>query len=76
MFNDGSLYLTRIQLVNGGNYSCHAERNKDVVQTHILTVHSEFFKKEKISNCENEIDDHFSRSGCARHASFTVKTSR
>lgn len=40
VFNDGSLYLTRIQLINSGNYSCHAERNKDVVQTHILTVHS------------------------------------
>ncbi|XP_037025567.1 follistatin-related protein 5-like isoform X2 [Bradysia coprophila] len=40
VFNDGSLYLTRIQLINSGNYSCHAERNKDVVQTHILTVHT------------------------------------
>lgn len=41
VFNDGSLYLTKIQLINGGNYSCHAQRNKDVMQTHILTVHSE-----------------------------------
>lgn len=40
VFNDGSLYLTKIQLINGGNYSCHAQRNKDVLQTHILTVHS------------------------------------
>lgn len=42
VFNDGSLYLTRVQLVHAGNYTCHALRNKDVVQTHILTVHSEF----------------------------------
>lgn len=42
VFNDGSLYLTKIQLINGGNYSCHAQRNKDVLQTHILTVHSKF----------------------------------
>lgn len=39
---DGSLYLTDIQLINAGNYSCHAQRNKDVMQTHILSVHSEF----------------------------------
>lgn len=38
---DGSLYLTDIQLINAGNYSCHAQRNKDVMQTHILSVHSE-----------------------------------
>lgn len=42
VFADGSLYLTRIQLQHAGNYTCHAQRNKDVVQTHILTVHSEF----------------------------------
>ncbi|XP_071050414.1 follistatin-related protein 5-like isoform X2 [Onthophagus taurus] len=40
VFNDGSLYLTRIQLQHAGNYTCHAQRNKDVVQTHILTVHT------------------------------------
>lgn len=40
VFSDGSLYLTRIQLQHAGNYSCHAQRNKDVVQTHVLTVHS------------------------------------
>lgn len=40
VFMDGSLYLTRLQLVHAGNYTCHADRNKDVVQTHILTVHS------------------------------------
>ncbi|XP_043287172.1 follistatin-related protein 5-like isoform X3 [Venturia canescens] len=40
VFNDGSLYLTRVQLVHAGNYTCHALRNKDVVQTHILTVHT------------------------------------
>ncbi|XP_049818576.1 follistatin-related protein 5-like [Aethina tumida] len=40
VFSDGSLYLTRIQLQHAGNYTCHAQRNKDVVQTHILTVHT------------------------------------
>ncbi|KDR16550.1 Follistatin-related protein 5 [Zootermopsis nevadensis] len=40
VFNDGSLYLTRIQLIHAGNYTCHAQRNKDVVQTHVLTVHT------------------------------------
>ncbi|XP_012285083.1 follistatin-related protein 5, partial [Orussus abietinus] len=40
VFNDGSLYLTRVQLVHAGNYTCHALRNKDVVQTHVLTVHT------------------------------------
>lgn len=42
MFSDGSLYLTKIQLIYGGKYQCHAQRNKDVVQTHILTVHSKY----------------------------------
>lgn len=45
VFTDGSLYLTRIQLQHAGNYTCHAQRNKDVVQTHMLTVHSKFFQK-------------------------------
>ncbi|KAK6630501.1 hypothetical protein RUM43_014846 [Polyplax serrata] len=40
VFSDGSLYLTRIQLIHAGNYTCHAERNKDVMQTHVLTVHT------------------------------------
>ncbi|XP_066987827.1 follistatin-related protein 5-like isoform X2 [Macrobrachium rosenbergii] len=40
VFVDGSLYLTRLQLIHAGNYTCHADRNKDVVQTHILTVHT------------------------------------
>ncbi|XP_031783658.1 follistatin-related protein 5 isoform X2 [Nasonia vitripennis] len=40
IFNDGSLYLTRVQLVHAGNYTCHALSNKDVVQTHVLTVHT------------------------------------
>ncbi|XP_057664949.1 follistatin-related protein 5-like [Diorhabda carinulata] len=40
VFGDGSLYLTRIQLQHAGNYTCHAQRNKDIVQTHILTVHT------------------------------------
>lgn len=42
VFNDGSLYITNIQLKHAGNYTCHAQRNKDIVQTHIITVHSEF----------------------------------
>ncbi|CAH1955937.1 unnamed protein product, partial [Acanthoscelides obtectus] len=42
VFGDGSLYLTRIQLQHAGNYTCHAQRNQDVVQTHVLTVHSEY----------------------------------
>ncbi|XP_059480798.1 follistatin-related protein 5-like isoform X2 [Neocloeon triangulifer] len=40
VFTDGSLYLTRIQLLHAGNYTCHAQRNRDVVQTHVLTVHT------------------------------------
>ncbi|XP_065341205.1 follistatin-related protein 5-like isoform X2 [Cloeon dipterum] len=40
VFTDGSLYLTRIQLLHAGNYTCHAQRNADVVQTHVLTVHT------------------------------------
>lgn len=40
VFSDGSLYLTRIQLIHAGNYTCHAQRNKDVMQTHVLTVHT------------------------------------
>lgn len=43
VFSDGSLYLTRIQLQHAGNYTCHAQRNNDVVQTHILTVHSKSY---------------------------------
>lgn len=42
MFNDGSLYLTKVQLIHAGNYTCHAVRNQDVVQTHVLTIHSKF----------------------------------
>lgn len=40
VYSDGALYLTRIQLVHAGNYTCHAQRNTDVIQTHVLTVHS------------------------------------
>ncbi|XP_023245992.1 follistatin-related protein 5-like isoform X2 [Copidosoma floridanum] len=40
IFNDGSLYLTRVQLVHAGNYTCRALNNKDVIQTHVLTVHT------------------------------------
>lgn len=40
VFVDGSLYLTNVQLIHGGNYTCHAQHNKDVVQTHVLHVHT------------------------------------
>jgi len=40
VFSDGALYLSRIQLQHAGNYTCHAQRNRDVVQTHVLTVHT------------------------------------
>ncbi|KAG1696653.1 Follistatin-related protein 5 [Nymphon striatum] len=40
VFIDGSLYLTNIQVIHAGNFTCHAQRNKDVVQTHILKVHT------------------------------------
>ncbi|KZC10284.1 Follistatin-related protein 5, partial [Dufourea novaeangliae] len=40
VFNDGSLYLTKVQLMHAGNYTCNAIRNQDVVQTHVLTIHT------------------------------------
>ncbi|XP_076361506.1 follistatin-related protein 5-like [Tachypleus tridentatus] len=40
VFVDGSLYLTNVQLVYGGNYTCYAQWNKEVFQTHILHVHT------------------------------------
>ncbi|EFN70008.1 Follistatin-related protein 5 [Camponotus floridanus] len=40
VFNDGSLYLTNVQLEYAGNYTCHALRNQDVVQTHMLTIYT------------------------------------
>ncbi len=40
VFPDGTLYLNKIQLLHAGNYSCHAQRNQEVIQTHILTVQS------------------------------------
>lgn len=46
VFNDGSLYLTNVQLQHAGNYTCHALRNQDVVQTHLLTVYSKFYQIE------------------------------
>ncbi|XP_043793974.1 follistatin-related protein 5-like isoform X2 [Apis laboriosa] len=45
VFNDGSLYLTKVQLIHAGNYTCHAVRNQDVVQTHVLTIHKRSFLK-------------------------------
>lgn len=38
VFSDGTLYLSNIQLLHSGNYTCHGERNSHVVQTHVLTV--------------------------------------
>ncbi|CAG0923910.1 unnamed protein product [Notodromas monacha] len=38
VFHDGSLYISDVQLTHGGVYACHAERNEDVVQTHVLNV--------------------------------------
>lgn len=40
VYGDGSLYLTKVQLQHAGNYTCSAQRNPHVVQTHVLTVHS------------------------------------
>lgn len=40
VFPDGALYINSVRLIHAGNYTCHAQRNKDVVQTHILHVHS------------------------------------
>ena len=40
VFPDGALYINSVHLIHAGNYTCHAQRNKDVVQTHILHVHS------------------------------------
>ncbi len=45
VFSDGTLYLNKIQLLHAGNYSCHAQRNQEVVQTHILSVQSKSRKK-------------------------------
>ena len=43
VFPDGALYINNVRLIHAGNYTCHAQRNKDVVQTHVLHVHSKFF---------------------------------
>ncbi|XP_066246527.1 follistatin-related protein 5-like [Euwallacea similis] len=40
VYGDGSLYLTKVQLQHAGNYTCSAQRNPHVVQTHVLTVHT------------------------------------
>lgn len=50
VFSDGSLYLTKIQLVHAGNYTCRALRNSEVTQTHVLTVHSMFNNNTKPNN--------------------------
>lgn len=42
VFPDGALYINSVRLIHAGNYTCHAQRNKDVVQTHILHVHSTY----------------------------------
>ena len=33
--------IQNIQLKHAGNYTCHATSDKNIIQTHILTVHSE-----------------------------------
>lgn len=40
VFPDGALYISNVRLIHAGNYTCHAQRNKDVVQTHILHVYT------------------------------------
>lgn len=50
VFSDGSLYLTKIQLVHAGNYTCRALRNSEVTQTHVLTVHSKWVVGRSIHN--------------------------
>jgi sulfur relay (sulfurtransferase) DsrC/TusE family protein len=42
VFPDGALYINNVRLIHAGNYTCHAQRNKDVVQTHALHVHSTY----------------------------------
>jgi hypothetical protein len=49
VFPDGTLYLNKIQLLHSGNYSCHAQRNQEVIQTHILSVQSESLSPLSIS---------------------------
>lgn len=49
VLSDGSLYLTNVQLEHAGNYTCHALRNQDVVQTHMLTIYSKSFKRNNIN---------------------------
>lgn len=44
VFSDGTLYLNKIQLLHAGNYSCHAQRNEEVIQTHMLSVQSKYVK--------------------------------
>ncbi|XP_037069309.1 follistatin-related protein 5-like [Pollicipes pollicipes] len=38
VFPDGSLYLSHVQLIHAGNYTCHARDNAEVLQTHVLNV--------------------------------------
>ncbi|XP_065567373.1 follistatin-related protein 5-like [Artemia franciscana] len=40
VFSDGSLYLMKLQLHHSGNYTCQAQRNHEVVQTHVVSVHT------------------------------------
>ncbi|PRD32101.1 UNVERIFIED_CONTAM: Fstl4 [Trichonephila clavipes] len=48
VFVDGSLYLTNVQLVHAGNYTCHAQRNKDITQTHVLHVQKIFYSNQTL----------------------------
>ena len=38
VFPDGSLYLSHVELMHAGNYTCHAAENAEVQQTHVLSV--------------------------------------
>ncbi|XP_050305276.1 follistatin-related protein 4-like isoform X2 [Anthonomus grandis grandis] len=40
VYGDGSLYLAKVALEHAGNYTCSAQRNPMLVQTHILLVNT------------------------------------
>ena len=49
LFPDGSLYLDHVSLLHAGNYSCHAEKNDQVRQTHVLSVHGESIESASVT---------------------------
>lgn len=76
VFSDGSLYLTKIQLHHAGNYTCHAQRNKDIIQTHVLIVHSKYrHSAHDLVNSFN-IGLLYSNSGSESTAEDSIKTTR